>query len=159
MKAIRHYNGAGVAVVGLALIVILAGLGLGIWFLVYEDEIVKVEVSIVDVDLSQDPAPAEIGVRVTSKIDQDVEVKRFTMKVWTDESKEYFVMEETGGNLQVPALSQETWYFYVQLNNIDLIDTSIYIEFSMTHRAQGEDRDVTTTFSGTKSLSDIWEQL
>jgi len=151
---------AGVAVYGgIALMVILGAIGVGVWLLVYEDESVMVEVSIMDVDFNQDPAPAKIGVRVTSKLDVDVRVKSFRMRVWTDETREHFVLEETGGNLAVPAGESVTWHFDVELHNVDLVEDSIYVEFSMTHRAEGEDADVDTHYAGTKELSEVWEQL
>lgn len=156
----RSRNCAGVAVYGgIALMVILGALGVGVWLLVYEDDSVRVEVSIVDVDLNKDPAPAEIGVRVTSKLDVDVRVKSFRMRLWTDDTREHFILEEAGGNLAVPAGESVTWTFDVELHNVDLIEDSIYVEFDMTHRAEGEDADVDSHFAGTKELSDIWEQL
>ena len=159
MLEFRRSELAGVAVYGgIALMVVLGAVGVGVWFLVHEDENVRVEVSIVDVDLRADPAPAEIGVRVTSKISVELWVEDFRMRVWTDGTKEHFVLEERGGDLLVPAGDQVVWYFHVELHNLDHVDDALYIEFDMTYRAgAGELED--THFRGTKDLSDIWEQL
>lgn len=155
----RESSAGGVAAV-LLIAAFLAVIGVAVWVVVYEDDLVKVEVCLASrVDTSTDPATATVGVRITSKLDRDVMVDSYHIRIYTDASRGVKVLDESGGRILVPAKGMHEEYYDVTLHNLDEVGDSLYIVFDMVHEGEGEGTTVHDHYEDTVDLNAVWEKL
>lgn len=118
---------------------------IGAWFIIYEDENVRIDARLTNVAL--DMSWVSLDVKVLNKMNIGVKVINAFCKVYADSSYHFLVASGSVSNIYIPASSEKIESLTLPITNLNKINDKIYFIATFTILVDGTTNPITMEYA------------